>query len=105
MGEQEQLSAQRSQIKWMESMYSAAELKHFLKFPRHSGEIEFNIHQFHVEIKCILKLTSPNRIQRQCNNYSIQFMVRFLFLMLRATITLFEMLISKLRTPMWEKEK
>lgn len=33
--------------------------------PRHSGKVEFNIYQFHVEIKCILKLTSPNQIQRK----------------------------------------
>lgn len=62
-----------------ESIYGPAKLKlYFKKILRHSGEMEFNIYQFHMEIKCILKLTSPNQIKRKCNNYSTQYIVRFL---------------------------
>lgn len=67
--------------------------------------MEFNIYQFHMEIKHILKLTSPNGIQRKGNNYSTQFTVRFYFLKCcMATIKQFEMLISKARTPKWVKK-
>lgn len=90
-----------------ESIYGPAKLKlYFKKILRHSGEMEFNIYQFHMEIKCILKLTSPNQIKRKCNNYSTQYIVRFLKKKKCwvATIKPFEMLISKPWTPLWVKE-
>lgn len=60
--------------------------------------------KFHREIKCILKLTSPNQIQQKGSNYSTYFIVSLFSKSCMTTVKLFEMLVSKPRILLWVKK-